>query len=74
MSQRRAHSALEASLSTASGFVLSYAVGLVVYPLMGWRLSPAQNFWVVLVFTVLSLVRQYLWRRGFNWMHQQGWL
>ena len=67
MTQPRKHSWLEASCNTASGFVVSYLVGLVVYPMLGWHISQLQNAQVVGVFTVISIVRSYAWRRAFNW-------
>jgi len=62
-------SMIEASANTASGFVLSWLAGMIVYPLVGWSVSPAQNTVVVAVFTVISVVRSYIWRRAFNWLH-----
>lgn len=64
--QSRRSSALEASLNTASGFILSWITGLIVFPLFGWSVSPAQNTAVVGIFTVISVVRSYVWRRIFN--------
>lgn len=65
MQSRRA-SALEAALNTASGFIMSWITGLIVFPLFGWTVSPAQNTAVVGIFTVISVVRSYVWRRIFN--------
>lgn len=73
MSQLRRHSAAEAAASTATGFAISYAVGLWVYPAFGWHISHQENFWIVLIFTGVSLVRQYLWRRVFNWLQWRCW-
>lgn len=70
--QLRRHSLLEVCLNTASGFAVSFLVGLVVYPWFGWVITPGQNFWIVAIYTGVSLVRSYFWRRFFNWLAIRG--
>lgn len=69
--QSKKHSLLEAVLNTASGFVISFIVGLVAFPLYGFQPTLAQNFGLVTIFTVTSIIRSYAWRRAFNW-YQHG--
>ena len=64
--QLRRHSLLEACLNTASGFVLSIAAGYVIFPLLGWQISHTQNLSAVSLFTIISIIRSYIWRRIFN--------
>jgi hypothetical protein len=64
--QTRRHSFLEAALNTASGFVISYFAGFFIFPAFGLEISAAQNFGVVWVYTFLSIIRSYIWRRLFN--------
>lgn len=64
--QLRRHSLLEACLNTASGFVLSLAAGYLIFPMLGWQISHSQNLAAVSMFTVISVVRSYAWRRIFN--------
>jgi membrane protein implicated in regulation of membrane protease activity len=71
MTQTRAWSLIEASANTASGFVISWLVGMVVYPLLGWSATAGQTATVVDIFTVISIVRSYLWRRAFNRFHHK---
>lgn len=66
--QSRCMSLVEAALSTAIGFAMSYGLGLIVYPLLGWNVTPGQNVIVVTAFTVASIVRGYGVRRLFNWL------
>lgn len=66
--QSRRMSLVEAALSTAIGFAVSYLLGAIVYPLMGWAVTPGQNALVVAIFTVASIIRGYGVRRLFNWM------
>lgn len=67
--QLRRHSAFEACLNTASGFLLSYAAGFLVFPLLGWQVTAKQNLAAVSFYTVISVFRSYFWRRVFNWWH-----
>jgi uncharacterized paraquat-inducible protein A len=64
--QTKRGSLFEASLNTASGFVISYAAGLFIFPAFGLPISPSQNLGVVSAYTILSVVRSYVWRRLFN--------
>jgi len=64
--QSKTHSLIEACLNTASGFIISYIVGLYLFPLMGWKITPTENFLVVSIYTVISVIRSYVWRRAFN--------
>jgi hypothetical protein len=71
MRQSRRHSLIEASLNTASGFVLSALAGMLIFPLLGWKVSTAQNLEAVSLFTGISVIRSYVWRRVFNWIHHR---
>lgn len=66
MSQSRKASMVEAVANMLSGMLVSYLAGLVIYPMLGWQVSPSTNFLAVFLFTILSLIRSYLWRRFFN--------
>lgn len=69
MSQSRAGSLTEACLNTASGFVVSLLVWQwLVAPLYGLPIDWGMNFGITIIFTVVSIVRSYLWRRLFNWI------
>lgn len=72
MKQLKKHSALEASLNTASGFIISYSAGFLIFPLLGWNLDYKQNFMAVGLYTIISVVRSYIWRRIFNYYHHKG--
>ena len=65
MKQSKIESALETAANTASGFIVSWlAYRYVVMPHMQHIRNEA--LWVTALFTVLSLVRSYVWRRFFN--------
>lgn len=60
------HSILETILNTASGFAVSWAMTLLVLPWFGFKASYSQGFSITVIFTVVSVVRSYFWRRLFN--------
>jgi hypothetical protein len=64
--QSKQHSFLEACLNTASGFVISYLAGWLVFPMFGFDWTPGKGFSLTMIFTVISVVRSYVWRRIFN--------
>lgn len=67
--QTRRASFAEATASTATGFILSLLVQqFLITPVYGLPLSGADNFAITVVFTVVSIARQYVWRRFFNWL------
>ena len=60
-------SLLEAKTNIAIGFVISWAVWVVIVgPLFDFPFKPAQSVGITCVFTVTSLMRQYAVRRWFN--------
>jgi hypothetical protein len=67
MTQSKRGSLLEASLNTASGFVVSLIVWrFLVAPMFGFSLDMETNVAVTSIFTVVSIARSYAWRRLFN--------
>ena len=67
MRQTRLQSFVEAKVNLLVGFGLSWAVNVwVVPPLFGVQMNAKQGLGVVLLFSVLSIVRQYTLRRLFN--------
>lgn len=66
MSQSRRMSLIEASLNTASGFVVSLIVWQLLCGWLGIPMPLGRNLEITGIFTVVSIVRSYLWRRLFN--------
>lgn len=62
-------SAVETAASTAIGFGIAYVASYTILPLFGHRITHADNFWVTVIFTVISLVRGWCVRRLFNRLH-----
>lgn len=69
--QSKRHSMLEACLNTASGMVISLIASWIIYPLYGFHPTAMQNLSIVVIFTVISVARSYMWRRAFNWYHHR---
>lgn len=67
-SNQPAHGALiETCLNTASGFFLSYMTWvLIVVPLYDLPVTTHDNLSITMIFTVVSIIRGYFWRRIFN--------
>jgi len=59
-------SGLESVVNIGSGFILSLIVWSIVAPLYGFDGSLTRNASICAIFTLVSLVRSYFWRRLFN--------
>lgn len=70
--QSRLMSMVETVANVGSGVALGVIVGQMVFPLYGFRPSVAENTSITLIFTGVSVVRGYLWRRLFNWLHERA--
>lgn len=64
--QTRLGSIAEAWANILVGFTVNYIANLCIFPLFGMHISLANNFWMGCIYTVISLVRQYVLRRWFN--------
>ena len=61
-------SAVETGLNIGSGYVLAMLTQAVVYPLYDITTSTGQDAGIAAIFTVVSLIRSYLWRRLFSFI------
>jgi hypothetical protein len=60
-------SVIEAWTNIGIGFGINYFANLIVLPLDGYHISLGSAFWVGAIFTAISVVRQIILRRIFNW-------
>ena len=51
------------------GFGINFAANMVILPLFGMPFSVASFVGIGMLYTVISVVRSYFLRRGFNWIH-----
>jgi len=63
--QSKIGSAVEAFVNIASGFVLSLIVWQMLAHFLGIPMPISTNVLITSVFTVVSLIRSYCWRRFF---------
>ena len=67
MAQTRTGSFVEAAVNIAIGFSLNWTCNMIFLPMFGFTgLTAEKAFGIGLVFTVISLIRQYILRRWFN--------
>ena len=70
--QNKKHSFIEACINTAIGFWIAILTQSLVFPLFGIQASFVDQLGIGAVFTVVSIVRGYLVRRLFNYIHIKG--
>lgn len=67
MAQTRLGSFTEAWANIAVGFAINWSANMVFLPMFGFSsITAAKAFGIGVVFTAISLVRQYILRRYFN--------
>jgi len=71
MQSKRA-SLYESLFNTFSGFLLSLIVGYFIYPRFGMTQSWGDSFLITVIFTIISVARNYGSRRLFNFLHIKG--
>jgi len=67
--QSRLMSMIETCLNTAIGFAIAIATQLLVFPLFGFAPPLSTNLQIGLIFTVVSIVRGFVFRRLFEFLH-----
>lgn len=65
--QSKIESLLEKSLDTISGFILSVLLfQFIIIPMYNLNSKSYDSIEIVLMFTIVSIIRGYMWRRVFN--------
>ena len=64
--QTRLSSFIESVVNTATGFIISILVQLILFPALGIEVRLDQNVVITIVFTAVSIARSYVLRRVFN--------
>lgn len=72
MKQSRRASFIEAWGNVVIGFVIQWVMAFTVLHVMELRITVAQNFYLAIVMTVVSLARSYLLRRFFEHLRVKG--
>ncbi len=66
MNQTRTGSAIETSANVAIGLAVSVVANHFVFPAFGFELSGQANIAISVIYTIISIARQYVLRRWFN--------
>lgn len=66
MKQTKINSFFESCTSVGSGFIISLLATYYIFPLLGVKITFAQNFQIVCIMTIISIIRVYIIRRFFN--------
>ena len=71
MKQSKKQSAIESTINVIVGLVVSFAIQLIIYPIMDIPVTFGQNLILTFVFFVASFLRGYFIRRYFNNKHHK---
>lgn len=66
MSQSRLSSFIEAMFNVVIGFAINFIANMLILPLVGFHISASQNLFIGVLYTIISVARQYTIRRWFN--------
>lgn len=66
MQQTKLSSFIEAMTNIVIGFTINYIANLLIFPLFDMHISMKDNFYMGLIYTIISVVRSYALRRWFN--------
>ena len=66
MKQSRLMSMVESLANVLVGYGVAVITQMMVFPLFGLALTVTENLLIGLIFTVVSIVRSYALRRGFE--------
>lgn len=66
MNQSRLSSFIEALFNVAIGFAINFVANMLILPLIGFHISVSQNLFIGVLYTIISVARQYVIRRWFN--------
>ena len=64
--QTRTVSAIETTLNIGSGMLVALFLTYYILPMWGYQYSATQAVEITMLYTAVSWVRSFLWRRFFN--------
>lgn len=74
--QTKKGSAFEVACNTGSGILIAMCLwNFIVVPLLDTGFNYSQvdnNFLITIMFTGVSIIRGFFWRRMFNWLELKG--
>lgn len=66
MSQTRKESLIEITVDMVLGFIISVFSYLVIFPIIGFKVSLNESLLLTVYFVAISYIRRYFTRRWFN--------
>ena len=66
--QSKKMSAVESLSNIAIGMTIAYITQVIVFPIFGIHVPPGSHIGIVLIFTAVSFIRSFCFRRVFNWI------
>lgn len=66
MNQTRLGSLIEALMNVVIGLLVSVVANSIVFPRFGFQPTVGENVAISLIYTAISIARQYVLRRWFN--------
>ena len=66
MHQTRLESLAEVTINVIIGWVIAFVTQIIVFPAFNIHVSLVNQFWISVIFTVVSIIRGYVIRRWFN--------
>jgi len=67
LTQSKLESFIESFLNIISGFIIALLVWMYIVPILfNVKSNLSQGFGITLLFTFMSIIRSYIWRRYFN--------
>mgnify|MGYP000967526439 CR=1 FL=1 len=66
MNQTRIGSLIEALMNVVIGLMVSVAANAIVFPRFGFQPTVGENVAISMIYTAISIARQYVLRRWFN--------
>jgi hypothetical protein len=72
MGQSKKQSLIETTLNVFSGWLIATLMWLyVLAPYFGVELQLQENLQITTLFTIISIIRGYIWRRVFNYFGER---
>ena len=72
MSQSKKASGVEVFVNVSSGYILAIGIQLIVFPWFDLHVNVIESAIIAAFFTSISMLRGYIVRRIFNWLHTTG--
>lgn len=69
--QPKIWSMIEVLSNYASGFLVAWLVTPLVMALFGFEVNSTKAGGITIIFTFISIIRSYIWRRLFNFIHKR---